>query len=113
MRKIKRMSIWLAMLVVFGLAGMPAMAAEVSQGKCIQFDENGKQIVIEAYDTQFGKTSPYGLATGEQEVFDVSEAMIGIHPEPGDILRLAWIMKGDVKSALRVMNVSKQDLRKK
>jgi hypothetical protein len=99
--------------VVFSLIGGPAVASEVSQGKCLKFDESTKQIFIEAYDTQFSKQYPYGQPTGGNEVFDVSEAAIGIHPEPGDILRLAWVNKNNVKSALRVMNVSKQDLRKK
>jgi hypothetical protein len=53
------------------------------------------------------------MPTGVQTIFDVTDAMIGIAPEPGDILRLAWVPKAEVKSALRVMNVSKQDLRKK
>lgn len=90
-----------------------AAAGEVSQGKCIQFDEANHQITIESYDIQFSKTFPYGQPTGDKEVFDVSKATIGIRPEPGDILRLAWVNQGNVKSALRVMNVSKQDLRKK
>jgi len=107
----------IACLLIIGLAvcpaGSPVLAAEVSQGKCIQFDESTQKITIEAYDTQFSKEFPYGQPTGANEVFDVSTAAIGIHPEPGDILRLAWVEKGDSRSALKVMNVSKQDLRKK
>ena len=72
------------------LIGSPAGASEVSQGKCIRFDASANLITIEAYDTQFSKQYPYGQPTGENEDFDVSEAAIGIHPEPGDILRLAW-----------------------
>jgi hypothetical protein len=104
-------------LLVIGIAlspvGLPATAAEVSQGKCVRFDEGSKQIIIETYDLQFSKQFPYGQPTGKEEVFDVSGAAIGIHPEAGDILRLAWVGKNEMKSALRVMNVSKQDLRKK
>jgi len=99
-------------LLLMVIAGT-ASAAEVSQGKCIRFDQAAKQITIEAYDTQFSSQFPYGRPTGEKQVFDVSGAVIGIHPEPGDILRLAWVNKNDGKSALKVMNVSKQDLRKK
>jgi hypothetical protein len=101
------------MLLVFGVIAGPVLAAEVSQGKCIQFDQASRQITIDAYDTQFSSQFPYGQPTGAKEVFDVSEAAIGIHPEPGDILRLAWVNKNNGKSALKVMNVSKQDLRKK
>jgi len=113
MRKSKLVSVSLAMVIAFSLIGLPVLVAEVSQGKCIQFDESGKQIAIESYDTEFSKTSPYGRPTGEKEVFDVSGATIGIQPEPGDILRLAWVPKNNGKFAFRVMNVSKQDLRKK
>jgi hypothetical protein len=103
--------------MIFGLAvclaGSPVLAAEVSQGKCVQFDESTNKITIEAYDVQFSKEFPYGQPTGATEIFDVSTAAIGIHPEPGDILRLAWVEKDSGRSALKVMNVSKQDLRKK
>lgn len=113
MNKIKLVFVSLTIIIACTLIGLPVMAAEVSQGKCIQFDESGRQIVIESYDTDFSKTAPYGRPTGEKETFDVSGATIGIQPEPGDILRLAWVAKNDAKVALRVMNVSKQDLRKK
>ena len=106
-----------ACLMIVGLAiclaGSPAVAAEVSQGKCVQFDEGAQKITIEAYDVHFSKQFPYGQPTGSTEVFDVSQAAIGIRPEPGDILRLAWVEKESGRSALKVMNVSKQDLRKK
>lgn len=113
MKKSNLIAFWLVFAIALGFVTSPAMAGEVSQGKCIQFDEGAKQIVIESYNTDFSKTTPYGKPTGEQEVFDVSGAVIGIPPEPGDILRLAWVSKDSTKSALRVMNVSKQDLRKK
>jgi hypothetical protein len=90
-----------------------ATAAEVSQGKCIDYDRGTHQITLEEYDLQFSNEHPYGMPTGVQTIFDVTDAMIGIAPEPGDILRLAWVPKAEAKSALRVMNVSKQDLRKK
>jgi len=113
MRKHKLIFALLAIGIALGLVDLPAMAAEVSQGKCLRFDEQTKQITIESYDIQFSSQFPYGQPTGENEVFDVSKAAIGIHPEAGDILRLAWVNKNSVKSALKVMNVSKQDLRKK
>lgn len=113
MRKTSLVSGLLVIAIALGLLGLPAMAAEVSQGKCVQFDTGSKQITIESYNIQFSKEFPYGQPTGEQEIFDVSSAIIGIPPEPGDILRLAWVSKDSTKSALRIMNVSKQDLRKK
>lgn len=101
-----------ALVVLFCLAGVSA-AADVSQGKCLQYDQQNKSITIEAYDTQFSNQYPYGRPTGAQEIYNVSKAQIGMEPEPGDILRFAYVAKGEEKMALRVMNVSKQDLRKK
>ena len=100
------------LVALAALAG-PAAAADVSQGKCIQYDKQIGVITIEEFDTQFSAETPYGRPTGMQTVYDVSGAVIGITPEPGDILRLAYKVQGDRKVALRVMNVSKQDLRKK
>lgn len=100
------------LIALVALAG-PAAAADVSQGKCKQYDKQAGMITIEEFDTQFSAQDPYGRPTGVEAAFDVSEAVIGITPEPGDILRLAYRVEGDRKVALRVMNVSRQDLRKK
>lgn len=100
-------------IVAFAIMAVPALAADVSQGKCIQYDQQQGLITVEEFDTQFSAQYPYGRSTGIETVFNVSEALIGITPEPGDILRLAYNVKGDQKVALRVMNVTKQDLRKK
>lgn len=109
----KRMIPFLMIAVMtFCLVGMAA-AAEVSQGKCISYDKERKLIAIEEYDINFSKEFPYGRPTGTQSEYDVATAQIGIVPEAGDILRLAYDIKGTTKVALRVMNVSKQDMRKK
>lgn len=100
-------------LIMLGLMTGAAIAADVSQGKCIQYDTRQGLITIEEFDTQFSDQAPYGLPTGVTTVFNVNKALIGITPEPGDILRLAYNVEGNEKIALRVMNVSKQDLRKK
>ncbi|UCF92555.1 MAG: hypothetical protein JSW39_30550 [Desulfobacterales bacterium] len=91
----------------------PASAADVAQGKCIVFDTVGKRIILEEYGTEISPDHPYGKSTGLVSVFDFAQATIGITPEPGDILRIAFSAEGGVKRALKVMNVSKQDLRKK
>ena len=109
-RRIFQIALVLAGL--FWLAGSAA-AAEVSQGKCLQYDKARKVVTIEEYDLNFSKEHPYGQPTGTQSEYDVATAMIGITPEAGDILRLAYDVKDSTKVALRVMNVSKQDLRKK
>lgn len=101
----------LALGVLF-LTGQ-ALAFSVVQGKCLENNNGQKTLKIEEYDTNFSKTAPYGKATGIEAVYDVSQAKIGITPEPGDILRIAFTMEGEKKKAAKVMNVSKQDLRKK
>ena len=88
-------------------------ASEVVQGKCIEYNTELKIIKLEEYDTNFGKEAPYGQSTGIVSEFNCSKAKIGIRPEPGDILRIAFKIDGDAKMAIKVMNVSKQDLRKK
>ena len=109
-----KMLLWAVMLVFMASLGAGyAAASEVSQGKCVAFDKDKKMVTIEEYDIQFSKENPYGKGTGVESVYDVSTAKIGIAPEPGDILRLAYVVKGSEKVALKVMNVSKQDLRKK
>ena len=88
-------------------------ASEVIQGKCLEYDTAAKTIKLEEFDTNFSKDAPYGQSTGIISVVDCSKAKIGIFPEPGDILRVAYKVNGEVKEAIKVMNVSKQDLRKK
>ncbi|MBG0776091.1 MAG: hypothetical protein H0S85_06605 [Desulfovibrionaceae bacterium] len=90
-----------------------AHAAEVIQGKCLTYDKAAKTLSVEEYDINFSKEYPYGHPTGIESVVGVAEAQIGIEPEAGDILRIAFVAEGDAKKALKIMNVSKQDLRKK
>jgi hypothetical protein len=100
-------------LALLTFSGSLVLAAEVSQGKLINFDKEKKLITIEEYDLNFSKEFPYGKPTGVESTYDVSRAMIGIPPEAGDVLRIAYDVKGTDKVALRVMNVTKQDLRKR
>jgi hypothetical protein len=88
-------------------------AAEVVQGKCTGYSPSDGTIQIEEFDTHFTKEAPYGKSKGMVSVFDSSKAKIGIRPEPGDVLRIVYILEGGSKKALKVMNVSKQDLRQK
>jgi hypothetical protein len=97
------------MLVALG----QAHAAEVAQGKCLAFDEAAKTIKLDELGLETSKEAPYGKPTGVQLDFDVSHAKIGIPPKPGDVLRISYVAEGGVKKAIRVMNVSKQDLMKK
>lgn len=92
---------------------LPAIAADVAQGKCLVYDQSNKTISIEEYDVSSSKEHPYGKPTGKQMLFNVASALIGITPQPGDVLRIAYTTGGDEKTAIRVMNVTKQDLMKK
>ncbi len=86
-------------------------AAEVVQGKCVNYATQ-QTITVEEYNTDFS-TNKYGNPTGKETVFDIANAEIGITPQAGDIVRLAYVLRGDKKVALKVMNVTRQDLMKK
>jgi hypothetical protein len=90
-----------------------AVTAEVVQGKCVKYEPDKQLVTIEEYDTNFSKEAPYGKPTGIVFEGDVKTAKVGIKPEPGDILRIAFVLDGGTKRVLKIMNVSKQDLRKK
>ncbi len=90
-----------------------ALGAEVAQGKCVKVEKDGTLVTIEEYDTQFNKEHPYGRPTGKTSVYDFSKAEIGVPAAVGDILRIAFKVKGNEKMAVKVMNVTKQDLMKK
>ena len=95
------------------LLAAEGLAAEVSQGKCINHDKEKQTITMEEYDIKFDKEFPYGHPTGKVSVYHIGKALIGLAPKPGDILRIAYEPKGSENMASKVMNVSKQDLRKK
>lgn len=105
----------MATFVIVWLLGLWAagMCAEVSQGKCLKFEETSKLITLEEYDTDFSPEHPYGRPTGTTSVYDASRALIGASPKPGDVLRIAYEVKGTQRVALKVMNVTRQDLMKK
>ncbi|QCQ21517.1 hypothetical protein [Desulfoglaeba alkanexedens] len=102
----------LLIAVAFCFAGW-AVAADVVQGKCVEVRAAEKTLVIEEYDVNFSDEHPYGRSTGVVNEYLIDKALVGIPPEPGDILRIAYEVRGTDRVALKVMNVSKQDLRKK
>ncbi|MFH1480120.1 MAG: hypothetical protein ABIG67_02545 [Pseudomonadota bacterium] len=109
----KRILIYLVSLIITLFTASLVMAAEVAQGKCINYDKEKKIITMEEYGLKFSDDHPYGNPTGVELVFNVEKAQIGLAPQPGDILRIAYKIENGEKRALKVMNVSKQDLRKK
>jgi len=99
-----------AVLFCFSLA----YGAEVVQGKVLKIEKDGGVLVtIEEYDLNFSKEHPYGRPTGKATVYDLSKATVGMPAQVGDILRIAYEVKGKDRMAVKVMNVSKQDLMKK
>jgi hypothetical protein len=90
-----------------------SLGAEVAQGKCVKIEKDGTLVTIEEYDTQFSKEQPYGRPTGKTSVYDFSKAELGVPAAVGDVLRIAFVVKGNERMAIKVMNVSKQDLMKK
>jgi hypothetical protein len=111
----KRISFFLLMSTLIWVCWpVNTFAAEVAQGKCLEYNQGKNELTIQEYNTEFTKEEPYGKPTVTVSKFDISNAKIGIDPQPGDILRIAYMKAdGKLKKALRVMNVSKQDLRKK
>ena len=104
-----------AIMVV--LAGLALLAAgceffekptsQVYQGICISLDDGGKALVLENTEPASNRIE------GTQAVFDLTEARVGLTPEPGDTIRIAYQEEDGVYRAVKVMNVSKQDLRQK
>lgn len=109
----KRLYIGIILLTALTVSFGTAFAAEVVQGKCVTFSPEAQKLVVEEYDINFSKESPYGHPTGILFEGDLKTAKVGIQPVPGDILRISYKVDGNSKQVLKVMNVSKQDLRKK
>jgi len=107
--------------LLIGLVGIVALlfcvslthGAEVAEGKVLKIEKDGTLVTIEEYDINFSKEYPYGHPTGAKAVYNLSSALIGMTPAMGDILRIAYEMKGNERMAIRVMNLTKQDLMKK
>lgn len=108
----KKVQCLVACMSILLLCAAVAVAGDVAQGKCIVFDQKGMTIEIEEYDLQFSKEHPYGQPTGKRSSYKAADAQIGILPQQGDILRIAYTLKGSERVAHKVMNVSKQDLKK-
>jgi hypothetical protein len=102
----------LGILVLMLIVAGSTWAGDVTQGRYVQNGATATVLVLEEYDTNFSKENPYGMPTGIMSEFDIAQAKIGIPPEPGDILRIVYTDQGGKMKAMKVMNVSKQNLRK-
>lgn len=115
-RKIKmkrNLTLCIASIALVMLMAIPAMSAEVAQGKTVKYDKDNKVIVVEEYDLNITPQTKHGKSTGKELTFDLKEALIGRTPEPGDIVRIAYTVVGKDNKAIRLMNVTKQDIMKK
>ncbi len=99
----------IAILFCFSLA----YGAEVMQGKVLKVEKDGALLTIEEFDLNFSKEHPYGRPTGTTSVYDLTKATVGMPAQVGDVLRIAYEVKGKERMAVKVMNVSKQDLMNK
>jgi len=106
-------AITIGIMIIGLLFAASAVASEVAQGKCLEYNKEAKTVKVQEYDINFSKEFKYGNPTSIESEFDVSTAKIGKAPEPGDILRISYKIEGNSKIALKIMNVSKQDLMKK
>jgi hypothetical protein len=103
----------LGLVLMVALLSCASETAEVAEGKVVNIEENGTLLTIDENNIDFSKEYPYGHPTGAQSVFNLSHAMIGMPPAVGDIVRIAYEKKGNERVAIRVMNITKQDLMKK
>ncbi len=110
--KITAVRLGLCMVLMLCLS-CPALAADIAQGKCVSYDTDKKILVIEEYDIDITAEQKYGKPTGKQLTFNLTDAVIGITPAAGDIIRIAFKAGEKENKAVRVMNVSKQDLKGK
>lgn len=108
MRKMRLITVLGAALVVLAFAAT-ALAGEVFQGQAVSYDAAGNKLVLKNSEPDRNKV-PKDQA---QVTFDTSLAMVGLLPAPGDKIRVAYDQQGDKLMAVKVMNVTKQDLRKK
>jgi hypothetical protein len=113
MSKKKLLTAVLIIAIAVALTVPAAMAAEVVQGKCVAIDEENKTYTIEIYDTTKDEKNPYGKSTNKTMVVNYSKALVGKDPEVGNLIRVAYKVEKTENIAIRIMNITKQDVMKK
>jgi len=98
---IKILTALLAACALLGMMGCNQDTAPVVQGPCVSLDAKSQTLVIKNEIDQKNIT------------LDISQAKAGLAPRPGDVIRVAFRKKGERNVALKVMNVTKQDLMRK
>ena len=94
-------------LCLTGCLGDGGKESLVYQGACQSVSADGNTLTL---TNSQPKLNPI---EGPSATFDLSKAKVGLAPEKGNIIRVAFFKEGDKLVAIKVMNVTKQDLRKK
>jgi hypothetical protein len=80
--------------------------SRVYQGVCLKYSPIDQILELKNSQPQLNPIP------GETAVFNLANAKVGLSPDPGDVIRVAYKAEGNSFLALKLMNVSKQDLRK-
>jgi hypothetical protein len=88
-----------AILILVGVATV-VQPVDVVQGVCLSYDAPAKALTVR------------NELDNQEVVFDVSHAHIGIIPQQGDVVRVAYHRAEQKNAARRVMNVTRLDIRK-
>jgi hypothetical protein len=96
----------LVIAVIMALGCSDGIKSRVYQGVCVKYSASDQ--ILELKNTQ-PQLNPI---PGETAVFNLASAKVGLTPDPGDVIRVAYKAEGNSLLALKLMNVSKQDLRK-
>jgi hypothetical protein len=99
-------TILVLMLTVTGCKVDPVHDSRVYQGTCITLEDGGKTLKLANSQPNLNPIK------GESATFDVSTAKVGASPQPGDVIRVSFLEQGGKMVALKVMNVTRQDLSK-
>lgn len=105
MRTLKITALAALLLSLAGCDLFDAAKSQVYQGQCISVDAS--QLILANNQPKLNHIS------GEKAVFNLAGAKVGLTPAPGDTMRVAYVDADGGYRALKVMNVTKQDLRKK
>lgn len=95
--------------LMIALGGCTEPGAQVFQGTCVSYDAKVKRLILKNDEPKLNPVTK----TVDRVTFEVARAKIGITPVPGDKIRVAFRLKGKAFVASKVMNVTRQDLRKK
>ncbi|MCB2227063.1 MAG: hypothetical protein KQH53_10335 [Desulfarculaceae bacterium] len=96
-----------ASLLLSGCLGDGGKESQVYEGACLALDAGGKTLTLANSQPKLNPVK------GASATFDISRAKVGLAPEKGNMIRVAYFAEGKKLVAIKVMNLTKQDLRKK